>query len=748
VTLQRQFSLEAPLHTPQSLISGFSDRCLSGNCASFPSGSVWYEWVKPTGGTLQLRRVTDKKGGTSIFDYILAEGATSSPELPKPVQTESWLEAADFWGNGAVYTGRTEHAYGPLPTEDIPRPFKPIVQTMDSEDSLLREGEKVFTRSTYDERTGRLKSLIRSGYTETFDTTTGTWSGPVERHVGLFYFNHHKCSGETDTGGSEVLEVHGPCAVSGPTAIDCDQDSSFPITQYDYYAAPRTERSNRANKLRKVSRFLHHGGPNACTGHPALETTYDSYDARGNILSLTDPRGVRTDFQYVGGRLTEVTTAGLSMRLLYEGPHLTALRFPAGTHAVRCYRTGTAPGQGCTGGQQTPQLQWVAMAADAAGADWSEKILFTYWPDGAMRTEEYRSRRGGVEETRRKVEYHPDAHQRPTHTRWGVGPGSFAAVGAFDKNGNRTGRGLPFNEAPDFCAIDSAGQPLSRLCTALGYDRADRLIHVAEFPTSSVEQHTAFTYDRHGHVASIQTGCANAAGCEQPISSYRYDDFGNLLQVQLPHAAGPVRYGYDARGNLTVKQTEAMRQAGEWLEYGYDVLSRPRDAARVRPGSPALKEPLFRLGYDAEGAVPIGCERYAGEAVDLKSWGLLRFREDSFGRTWYRYDEAGRLVGELRVRQGEEACPPALETRYSYDAFGRLAGLRYPHQRSVSYVYGTGAYAHRVAAIDVALFAGADTTVQRRLVSNVVWEPYGALRGYQLNPPQGGSCRYGVCAGG
>jgi len=739
VALQRQFSLEAPLYTPQSLIAGYTDRCLSGNCASFPSGSVWYDWTKPAGGTLQFHRVTDKKGGTSVFDSILAEGATASPELPKPVQTASWLEAADFWGNGAVYAGKTEYAYGPLALGDIPSPIKPVVQTTDSVDSVLQEGEKVFTRSNYDERTVRLKSIIRSGYTETFDATAGTWSDPVERHVGVFYFNHHKCSGEADTGGSEVLEVHGPCAVSGPTAADCDQDPDFPITQYDFYAAPDIERSNRANKLKKVSRFLRHGGPSACTGHPALETAYDSYDARGNVLSLTDPRGVRAEFQYVGGRLTEATVAGLSMRFLYEGAHLTALRLPAGNHAVRCYRTGTAPEQGCTGGQQTSQLQWVAMAADAAGADWSEQIVFTHWPDGAVKTEEYRSRREGVEETRRKVEYLPDAHQRPTYTRWGVGPGSFAAVGAFDKNGNRTGIGLPFNEAPDFCAIDSTGQPLSQLCTALGYDRADRLTHVAEFPTPSVEQHTAFTYDRHGEVASLQTGCASAAGCEQPTSSYRYDDFGNLLQVQLPHATGPVRYGYDARGNLTVKQTEAMRQVGEWLEYGYDVLSRLRGVTRVSPGSLAPKEPLFRLGYDDEGAVPAGCERYAGEAVDLKSWGLLRFREDSFGRTWYRYDAAGRLVGELRVRQGEEACRQELETRYSYDAFGRLAGLRYPHQRSISYVYGTGAHAHRVSAIDVAMFTGSDTSELRRLVSNVVWEPYGGLRGYQLNPPQGGA---------
>jgi RHS repeat-associated protein len=738
VTMRREFSLSTPLYTPHSLVDGYTDRCLSGNCASFPRGSIWLDWMKPEGGTLQLQRSTDKRGTSSLFEYILAEGVTASEGLPKPVKIETWRLAADFWGNGAAYSGRTEHTYGQPPASSLPRPVRPIVQTTDSEDSVLQEGQKVFTRTTYDEATGRLRSVIRSGYTETFEVASETWSGPVPRHVGTFYFNHHKCSGQPDTGRSEVLEVHGPCAVSGPEATDCDLGNDFPITQYDYYAGPSIERSNRANKLKRISRFIRHGGPTACSDHPSLETTYDDYDARGNITSITDPRGVQTTFRLQGGRVSEASAAGLSMRFIYDGAHLTALRLPAGNHTVRCYRSGTPTGQGCTGGQKTDRLQWLAMAADAAGADWSEKRVFTYWPDGAVKTEEYRSRRDGVEETRRKVEYHPDAHRRPTYTRWGVGPGSFASVGAFDRNGNQTGIGLPFNEAPDFCAIDSTGQPLSQLCTTLGYDRADRLTQVREFPAPSVEQHTALSHDRHGNVASIQSGCASPAGCEQPRSSYRYDDFGNLLQVHLPHATGPVRYAYDARGNLTVKQTEAMRLAGEWVEYGYDALSRPGGATRVSPGNQSPGEQLFRLGFDDEGTVPAGCERYAGDIVDLKSWGLLRFREDSFGRTWFRYDTAGRLIGELRVRQGETACRTELETRYSHDSYGRLSEVRYPHERSISYVYRGGASAHRIAAIDVSLFTAAGTIELHRMVSDVVWEPYGGLRGYQLLPPHGG----------
>ena len=60
------------------------------------------------------------------------------------------------------------------------------------------------------------------------------------------------------------------------------------------------------------------------------------------------------------------------------GAHLTAVQLPAGNYSVRCYRESTLAGQGCVGGVQTSTLQWMATAADKAGADWSEKTVFSY----------------------------------------------------------------------------------------------------------------------------------------------------------------------------------------------------------------------------------------------------------------------------------------------------------------------------------------------------------------------------------
>ena len=42
----------------------------------------------------------------------------------------------------------------------------------------------------------------------------------------------------------------------------------------------------------------------------------------------------------------------------------------------------------CTGGTWTKQLRWKAKASDSVGTNWSEKIVYDYWPDGARKQEQ------------------------------------------------------------------------------------------------------------------------------------------------------------------------------------------------------------------------------------------------------------------------------------------------------------------------------------------------------------------------
>jgi RHS repeat-associated protein len=733
LSMKREFLRQAVDYMPYMPVVGFSDTCLSSDCTGFSAGSEISTLSSLDGGFLYLSRTTNKGNVSDVFQATVADAGTAYSSVPQPIARETRTYGVTGAADAGLYTETSETHFGAYPLPGTPEPFRFVDARVDSRDSVLVAGEKATMTTSYDPGTRRLKSFIQKGYTVNFDPGTKTWSAPVVAYVGTFYFNHHKCSGAPASGGGQVLEVHGPCAVSSSSAADCEPGTDFPITQYHYYGPPGVEPSNRANRLQKVKRFVSYNGY-SCAGASALETTFLDYDARGNVTRLADTQGLETLLEYQGGRLKKATAPdGLATTYWYDGGQLLSVGQPTGVYSVQCYRGGTVNGQGCTEGTKSNLLMWEAIASDKDGRDWTEGVFYDYWPGGSVKKAEYRTKSNGVMQVRRVVEYHPDAHDNPTYTRWGVGPGSFAATGAFNATGEQTGVGLPFNAPPDFCK-DAQTASMSQLCTALGYDASGRLTQITERPVDGVSQTSTFTYDQQGNVDSVRVGCADAANCTQPTSTYQYDDFGNLVRVKLPHATNTVNYAYDARGNLLVKQTGVMRSAGEWVENTYDGLSRLRTSTRRSSSSTLSSETLFRLGYDNDEDLPLSCIRPDGQSGPSRSLGRLLFREDSFGRTWYRYDTGGRLIDEYRQRHGETLCNPMLGTQYHYE-LGRLKKVVYPYGRTVSYVYGVGAAAGRVTGVNVSLFDAAGQQVEHTLVSHIIWEPFGGLRGYQLNSP-------------
>jgi RHS repeat-associated protein len=231
-------------------------------------------------------------------------------------------------------------------------------------------------------------------------------------------------------------------------------------------------------------------------------------------------------------------------------------------------------------------------------------------------------------------------------------------------------------------------------------------------------------------VSNSSAGATTACGVA-PID-YDVDDFGNVVRVVAPWNAGSgsgeTRYEYDAAGNLTKKQTQEMRDngTGSWLEYSYDSNGRLLEVNKKGYGGTM---PLYYLGYDNP-LLETGCPA----TTNVK--GRLAYREDSFGRTWYSYDQQGHVVDEIRQRAGTYgSCSGDLadnpSTHYTYSGNGVLTGITYPYGREVSYVLGTGGLEDRVDHIDIKLFLGG-TWVTRPLVRAVRWEPYGGLRSYEF----------------
>ncbi|WP_146210166.1 RHS repeat-associated core domain-containing protein [Vitiosangium sp. GDMCC 1.1324] len=679
------------------------------------AGSERTEWTCSAAGMPGHEAARkDKRDNWEVYGYSM-----SSEAQPRLERTSVKRGASDMFGTGALEEQTFSYTYG-ANGEQLP-------QATEEQSVLGGTGARKRTASVYDE-SGRQKAVIESGWT-LVRNGDGSWT-PTRRFVGTFNFTSHISSGESipDPLG-RTMEVHGPCVVSSESATDCSAAGDYSLTRYDYY--PSTAAESVRNRLQKVSVY-----PTRTSTAP-LTTEYLAYDARGHVTSVKDANGVVTGFTYEEDRLLQTVMNGQSTQYGYaDGRNLTSVQSPAGNAEVFCYRTGTS-GEACTGGTLTEKLQWKARAASTDGTGWTEKVVYTYWPDGTLKEERYLARTGATSETRRVLKYAADAHKRPTWQKWGDGAGSFTTAKSFDGADNPTGVGLPFNNPPAWCGgVKADGTPLSQLCSSMSYDRANRLVQVDEYPADGVAQRTLFDYDVQGNVTGVKVGCLatdSFGSCGQPAATYKYDDFGKVVEVALPHADGPVRYAYDVLGNVVVKETEAMRQAHEYVSYSYDMLSRPVSAQRVYETG---TETLYRFGYDSQGTSPSGCPALT------YTMGRTRYREDSFGQTWYQYDPQGRVLGEVRVRAGQTTCGTVVNanphTYYTYSANGNLASVTYPNGRTVTYVYGTGANADRVAAVDVTLYDGTVWTT-KRLLSNVAWEPYGGLRGYTLTHPTTGT---------
>ncbi|NMO14735.1 RHS repeat-associated core domain-containing protein [Pyxidicoccus fallax] len=690
---------------------------VAGACSP---GSTQSEWTcsTPTQPGYEKAR-KDKRGSWEVYAYASLDGGV--PGLP-PQRTSVKRGASDMNGTGALEEEFFTYEQGTDGT--------PLLKTEEEASVLGGPGARARTTRVYAPGSNRLQATIESGWTRERQPD-GTWA-TVQRFVGTFFHTAYVSQGDlTPDPLGRTREVHGPCLVSGEAATGC-ASADYRLTRYTYW--PDTAPGGKRNRMHTMS-------VSASLASTPSVTTYANYDAWGNATEVIAADGVVTHSVFEEDRLVS-SSVGTQMptQYGYDQGRRTWVNHPEGNYTVNCYRRDT-PTEACSGGVLTEAIQWTAKAADAVGASWTEKVKYEYWPDGTRKAERFLTWTGSAAETRRVVKYAADAHRRPTWEQWGEGAGAFNSVKRYDGADNLVGVGIPYNAPSAWCGstVSSEGVPSASACATLRYDRANRLIQADEQSNSSSAAggRACFAHDVQGNVTSVRmcpttTACS---GCTEPATFYTSDDFGQLVEVSLPDSEGPVRFQTDVTGAIVIRETEAMRRAGEYLSFSHDGLGRLVSARNVSTQPSGGSVLLYQQGYDQEGAPDASCPQ------PMNTHGRLRYRTDSFGTTWYQYDALGRLTGEIRVRAGTTACTGSLHdnphTFYSYTPNGNLASVTYPHGRTVTYVHGTGAAADRVNAVDVSLHDGSGWTTTR-LLSNVVWEPFGGVRGYQLNHTQGG----------
>ncbi len=593
--------------------------------------------------------------------------------------------------------------------------------------SVFNPTHTVTTRYRYDLGSKRLNAIFRTGYTQRLNKDKPP--DVVQATIATFYFNTYVCDQETSPDQyNRTVEVHGPCFVSnGDSPTDCDPalNANIPVKQYRFWSISET--NNNAGRLRYVLSY-----PSTLTGSDCrstrspVTTSFDTYDGFGHVLSETDANGVSTTRTYQGDRLLSETKAGATTRYFYnanQGGQLSSKRLPDGTWEIFCYRVGDK--NKCDSGALSSHVQWSAHVASL------ETVNEPVWPWTIVDRKDYEYSGPGAEtgsgllttQTSSKdlririVRHEYDALGRETATHAGF---EYTSRALFDENGNQVASGAPYNEAPEACG--GFGSPSDK-CTWTDYDRMNR-------PSSTKSPDPILasadnTYDPQGNLVSVEQV---SSGLQTAVY---YDDFANVV-FSYSQGTG-VNTQFDARGNVVKKQSNVLYAHSQYLEFTYDSMNRP-----LRAVSPDGANLLWQYGYDKTNtAPPTNCPALATS----NTMGRVQWKDDSFGRTWFEYDELGHVLAERRVRDGvgpscsvvggTDSTDDTPDTRYTYSLDGRLLTMKYPHGLNVGYIWGDAVDGRSSEVVSIAKL-DVYGAFESYLLSDIRYDVDGSVEAYQL----------------
>jgi RHS repeat-associated protein len=370
---------------------------------------------------------------------------------------------------------------------------------------------------------------------------------------------------------------------------------------------------------------------------PLGHLTKYGYDAVGRLISVTDPLGHRTAYRYdADGRRTSLSDpTGASTTYSYDADgELTGRTYSDGTPAVTFRydaagnRTAMSDGTGTTtiGYDSVDRLTSVeGPAGDFSYAyDGNGNVTSRGYPDGSTVAESY------------------DADGRLASI---TADGQKTTYG-YDPDSDLTAVGLPAANGYE---------------EAAGYDRAGRLVSIADKKAAATLSSFAYTYDAAGN----PTGVTTASG---PIA-YGYDEDGRLTSAcyGTSCAEANLTYAYDADGERT-----KLTDPSGTTHYSYDEADELKRTEG--PGGTTT------YGYDADGRrTSAGTTTYAWNAADL-----LTHLTTPSSTTAYAYDGDGNRVSETTG---------ARTTAFSYDIDNPLPLIALEHTNegaSRRYVWGDG----------------------------------------------------------
>jgi RHS repeat-associated protein len=440
-----------------------------------------------------------------------------------------------------------------------------------------------------------------------------------------------------------------PAAANGPGGT-----MTRAVTQWDYDPAGRVvatidargqetdTRYDRADRVVEVQQ----PAVSVNGGASSRPTTLSSYDADGNVLTVTDPNGHVTTNSYdlLNRLVTTNDAANITVKNSYD---------PVGN------KTAVSDGLNHT----------TAFAYD--GLNRNTKVID---PLGNATTLNYNAlnKTSRVDALSQTTSYTYDVRNRLTGVSYSpTSAVNFARAYAYDNAGNLTGVTesalAAANVAYTYDALNRVSTETSNgISHEYDYDLAgNRLTTKYDTANGSTERILTSIYDELNRLGTLTEGTR--------VTGYAYDLNGNIVQKVLPNGDTETDT-YDALNRSTAEATYASSANGGGLEcgftYGYDLDGNVTVVGESYPSGLNNRtvtnsyDPINRLVSEAvTGSAPNVTTGYAYDAANNRTEMTIS-GGSSPGSTTYSYNKLNQL---LSFTKGTAV------TSYTYDADGNRA---------------------------------------------------------------------------
>jgi RHS repeat-associated protein len=419
-------------------------------------------------------------------------------------------------------------------------------------------------------------------------------------------------------------------------------------------------------------------------------STISTYDSVGRPVSLKDPLGGMSSFEYdtAGDLITSIDQVGRIWRFTYNAlGQLLTEKDPGGAISTVTYDTNGFTSrlerndksaylyghdsQGHVTSATDPANRAVAYLYDSAGhlssiKDGAGNTSFitmnlagqvTAMTDSLGNTTTYGYDGNGnlvsIKDARNNIwAFGYDYLNRRTLQ---TDPAGHATAYVYDANGRLLSTTNPDGQAANY-AYDADGRLITRSLTNgdvtnIGYDPLGKMTSLA-----NGNSQIAISYDADGHLIGQTTSGTTSSPQPSVTLAYTVDGTGNRLTMSAPD--GLTKYVYDG----TPRLTSVIDPAGQPFTFGYDAISRQTSLARPNGITDTF---TYSAADDLISRVAsLGTTTTLSTAYAYDPRAQRSAMTDQGGTNGYTYDSAGRLTAATHPSGGFGA------EAYSYDGVG------------------------------------------------------------------------------